>query len=44
MVGLAALIINLYMCKDDTLLYFLKNYQLLACIIFLGVSSFLELK
>ena len=30
MAGLAALIMNLYMCKDGSLLYFLKNYQLLT--------------
>ena len=28
MAGLAALIMNLYMCKDGTLLYFFKNDQL----------------
>ena len=28
MVGLAALIMNLYMSKDDTLLYFFNNDQL----------------
>ena len=30
MAGLAALIMNLYMCKDGTLLYFLNNDQLLT--------------
>ena len=28
MAGLAALIMNIYMCKDGALLYFFKNDQL----------------
>ena len=42
MASLAALIMNLYMCKDGMLLYFLKNYQLLILISITQITSTLK--